>query len=160
MKALFTKPYVINNVIALAIHILLTIVVDIILWILTELSLNALIEIVITMVMTIVLSLVYVVCGFFFLPPVEEHSYLSVVLVSGILKLICFVCLVGIFLFGIESMFPYMISNPIYATLCLFVFGIPGGVVISPIFPSLFMFIGIVLRKRLKIKNNLRNSET
>ena len=95
-------------------------------------------------------ALLYVICGFFLIP-VEERSYLSVVSVAIAMVIIIVICMS----LGEDGMIYYLL-NPFVFLLLSLELPFQGTIyLLSPFLPSLLIYLGMVLRKVvLKKKGN------
>ena len=134
------KTQLINNARAFYIHIIVAIF---------QLGVN---NLTIPIIPIVFISLVYIVCGYIFLKTVERQSYLSVISVFLILAIVIFLCRsTG----SVEMLMIYMMCNIVYANFLINNFpfihiSVVTVLLISAIFPSIFMWFGLLIKVYLE----------
>ena len=97
----------------------------------------------------------YVVCGLFLLKLVEKYSFLSVISLPIIILVVSFIVIaIRYSQMGGDAAFYYYAVNPI--TIFLLGLNLPAFLQViltflSPLIPSLLMWLGMVLRKLFKV---------
>jgi len=149
-----------NNLIALAIHALIAIIISCILIFVAEPgNSNFQPASVLPRIIAITCFLSYVICGFFFLKPVEKLSFLSVVSVAIILILVFIFFAITAsgrseaYAFSIYYINPIMpVSSWLFPSVLNGVSSVVAGILffLSPLLPSLLLYLGMILRKLFK----------
>jgi len=135
--------YFINNVIALLTHVLLAAISILLFTFGPFISDTSIWHIIIA----VVCPLGYAVCGVF-LKPVEKLSFLSVAFVSVVLAL---ALIFSIFSSDVpHAEFIYFYMNPLAFSVGILTSSSLPALYLSPVFPYLLMYLGIILRKYLK----------